>query len=100
MKRLSSLFEAIKLYGFAVIDDNHKDVLDELRNTGVIHLFAIRKVGRYTILEINTIGCERDCSISCRDGFGVVNGDCYSECIDNCLRDKLNMISRALVEDH
>lgn len=95
MSRLSELFEILKLYGFVIIDENQKKFLDELRDVGVIHLFNVRRVGRYIVLELNILNCERDCSISCRDGFGMVKGDCYSECIDTCIRDKLDTISRA-----
>jgi hypothetical protein len=99
MSKLPGLFEALKLYGFAIITEDRKDILDELKNLNVIHLFNVHRIRPYIVLELNTLSCEKDCDISCRDGFGVVNGDCYSECLDNCIKDKLNMITKILLSN-
>lgn len=96
MGKFDGVLESLKLYGFAIISDEHKELLDDLRTVGIIHFFNVRRLNKYTILEPNTLGCERECNINCRDGNGVVKGDCYGECVDTCIMDKLNSIITAL----
>uniref|UniRef100_A0A7C2Z9V4 Uncharacterized protein n=1 Tax=Ignisphaera aggregans TaxID=334771 RepID=A0A7C2Z9V4_9CREN len=96
MPQLNGLLESLRLYGFAIIGDDQKSVLNSLRSTGIIHLFNVHRLGKYTILEVNVHGCERECSISCRDGNGAPSFDCYGECLDICVTDKLNSIVNAI----
>ncbi|MEM1525572.1 MAG: hypothetical protein QW775_04025 [Ignisphaera sp.] len=96
MGKFDGVLESLKSYGFAIISDEHKELLDNLRTAGIIHFFIVRKLNNYTILEPNTLSCERECNVNCRDGNGVVKGDCYGECIDMCVMDKLSNIIMAL----
>ncbi|MEM1645793.1 MAG: hypothetical protein QXL96_08015 [Ignisphaera sp.] len=96
MGKLDGILESLKLYGFVIISNEDKELLENLRTAGIIHFFNVRRLNKYIVLEPNIIGCERECNINCKDGNGVVKGDCYGECIDICIMDKLNSIVMTL----
>lgn len=98
MDLLNGLLESIMLYGFAIINNNQKELIEVLRAAGIIHLFNIHKLGEYVVIEINVGGCERECSIDCRDGNGLINSECLNGCIDSCVVDKLKNITKIVLE--
>lgn len=98
MIKLDGILEAFKLYGFIIISEEQREFLDYLRAVGVIHLLNVRKLGNHIILEVNVYGCERECDLRCRDGNGLVSDDCYGECVDMCIMERLNTIVRILTK--
>lgn len=101
MDRLSGLIESLKLYGFAIMinkEDIKHNFIDILRNSGIIHMLNIRKLDKYVIIEVNIYGCEKECDINCRDGSGKKDRECYGECLDSCVTEKLADIIKIVQE--
>lgn len=93
MNILEPLLMSLKQYGFVIINESHREIIDILRSSGLIHLLNIHKLNRYIVLEINFDGCEKECHINCKDD-NEVSYSCYGDCLDKCVRDKVNAITK------
>ncbi|MEM1541331.1 MAG: hypothetical protein QW101_02230 [Ignisphaera sp.] len=96
MNKLTRFLNTLKLFGFVILDSKNIDIVDMLKNSGLLQLFHIRRLNGYTILGIDSEACEKECDLNCRDGNGKRIRKCYGECIDRCVMDELNNIIRSI----
>ncbi|MEM0371076.1 MAG: hypothetical protein QXW05_04080 [Ignisphaera sp.] len=96
MDKLTRFLNTLKLFGFAILDSKNTEIVDVLKDSGLLQLFRVRRLNGYTILEIDSDTCEKECDFNCRDGNGKRIKKCYGECIDRCVIDELNSIIKSI----
>ncbi len=92
------LAKVLEFYGFLIVDSiNESKVLNILRDNGIIHLFQVHRIKGYTIIELNKASCERECNLQCRYLNGVRDYECFSTCLDSCIKDRISIINSKLL---
>lgn len=92
MDKLSRFLDTLKLFGFAIVNLENVEVIDTLKHFGLLQFFRVHKLGEYTVLEVSSEVCERECNLGCRNDNGKRIGECYGECIDKCITERLKSI--------
>lgn len=93
----NSIIKALKNFRFIVVESGSESaILEYLRSVGVANLFKIQRVGGYTIIEPNTVICERECNPYCIEGNGRNMEECRISCINACIDSKVGYILERL----
>jgi hypothetical protein len=93
----NSIIKALKNFRFIIVDNTYEDVvLGYLRNVGIVNLFQIHRVKSYTIIELNTASCERECNSYCVDNNGRRTEECHSLCVATCIDERMENIIKKL----
>lgn len=89
----NSIIKALRNFRFIVISNNDEDaVIEYLRDMGIVNLFQIHRVGGYTIIEPNTVICERECNPYCIENNGRKASECRTSCINMCIDERVEYI--------
>ncbi|MEM0153548.1 MAG: hypothetical protein QXJ56_05400 [Ignisphaera sp.] len=89
----SAIIKVLRNFRFIVVENSSESaILEYLRSIGIANLFQIHRIKGYTIIEPNTIICERECNPYCIESNGKSMNECLISCINACIDSKIEYI--------